>query len=242
MEIRRFFVTSDKFINKEIIIDGQEFWHLSKVLRLKKNYEVVVSLNNGFDYYGTIKEIYKQHAVVEVKKIVEAESETQAKLVLFQALPKKEHLEIILQKAVELGVDKICIFKSQFSQNYEINQERLNTIAKEASKQSGRNKLIEIQYFDEVSLMKDEVKQLDRILVFYENEKTKNLKSISKLQVNKSLGIFIGSEGGFSEEEIKYFEERYQAEMLTLGKRILRCETAAIVAITLLLYELGELG
>ena len=242
MEIRRFFVTSDKFINKEIIIDGQEFWHLSKVLRLKKNYEVVVSLNNGFDYYGTIKEIYKQHAVVEVKKIVEAESETQAKLVLFQALPKKEHLEIILQKAVELGVDKICIFKSQFSQNYEINQERLNTIAKDASKQSGRNKLIEIQYFDEVSLMKDEVKQLDRILVFYENEKTKNLKSISKLQVNKSLGIFIGSEGGFSEEEIKYFEEHHQAETLTLGKRILRCETAAIVAITLLLYELGELG
>lgn len=236
MEHKRFFV--DNITSDKVIISGQEFLHMTKVLRLKIGYEIILCDNSNFDFYAKITNIQKDsaEAVIFDKKINYNETRTQ--VILFQALCKE--FDFIVQKAVELGVTKIVPYISKFTNVKSINHDRLEKIIINASKQCNRAKVMQlnpvISFNDALEYTK---KDLIPSIIFYEACKENIILSIDNRDISK-VGIFIGSEGGFSIEEID-LAKSYNLEVASLGKRILRAETACIVATTLVLNELGEL-
>lgn len=230
-------------INDNIaIITGDDAKHITKVLRYKVDDEIVISDKNGFDYECDIISI-DDDIHLKIKRKFKNETEPSSCIVLYQALPKGDKMDFIIQKAVELGVNKIipimtkyCVSKPD-DKSFEKKLIRYNKIAKEAAKQSGRGiiPVVEniITYETALKNMKDEVS-----LLFYEG----GGKNISELITTKDekINIIIGSEGGFSQEEVKLAED-YDIKIATLGKRILRCETAPIVALSLVLFTTGNI-
>lgn len=237
MEIKRFFVNKNDICNDFVTIIGEEFYHLATVLRHKVGYKIIVCCDDGFDYYATITEITKDKAVAKIEEKVVNKAKTKTDISLFQAVIKSAKLDIVVQKAVELGVKEIFLFYSHNTNETNINIDRLNKISKEASKQCGRAdyvKIGEVLSFDE---MLNKVAEYDNIVMPYEYEDKTNF---SDQKFNKGdYALIIGSEGGFIPEE----EEKVGklgGESVSLGNRILRAETASIVAISLLMYSLGE--
>ena len=142
-----FFIDKNKILEDVINISGEDFNHI-KVLRLKKNDEIIICDGNNRDYFCFIKEIYKDHAELLIKNIKPAETEPKNKIFLFQAMPKQDKLEFIIQKSIELGVNKIipvitdhCDIKKSPSENKIL---RWTKIAKSAAEQSGRGIIPEI--------------------------------------------------------------------------------------------------
>ena len=150
-------------------------------------------------------------------------------------------MDLIVQKTVELGLESVVPFKSQFTNETKFNQTRMDKISKDASKQCGRAKLMKVNSLVDFDTMRDMAFENDIVIMPYENATCGKISRIRNLKQAKSIGIIIGSEGGFSEEEVLKAKKR-GAKIVSLGKRILRCETAAIVASTLVMYEMGELS
>lgn len=238
MEIRRFFADIENFNGKNITIFGDEFLHLKNVLRMKVGYKLIVCLNDGKEYHSTIEKIEKDFAVVKVDNIVEVEQKI-CFVTLFPALLKNNKLDYVIQKGVELGVDEIVPYTSKFSNETKFNLERANRIALEATKQCGRTTLTTVKEpttFDDVV---EKFASFDKVLFPYEDADEVAFKN-AKFDGEK-FAIVIGSEGGFHEDEVKMAKEN-NAQIVTLGKRILRADTASIVSLTLLMNEIGELG
>ena len=164
------------------------------------------------------------------------------KITLYQALPKGDKLDLITQKCTELGIYAIKPFLSKYTNETKFNKERLEKIGMEACKQCGRGKLPLIGNLCSFDEMLEDAKKNDVLIMHYENATIGRISSIRNLKQAKSIGIIIGSEGGFAEEEVKKAKKEAKAKIVSLGNRILRCETAAIVANTLVMYELGELS
>lgn len=235
--LKRFFVNK---IEDEVELCGEEFEHAKNVLRLSVGDEVILLDNSGNEYTAVIRSVEKKRMLLNV---VRSEVGTREALtdvcLLFGYLKNADKNEFIVQKAVELGVKKIGVFSSEFSSAYmNANKlERLNKVAKEAAKQCLRATAPEIVYHD----------CLEKALTFaegYENKlfacefATESKCDLEKLQ--GSTAIVIGSEGGFSRAE----EERANAlgyASVTLGKRILRAETAAVALTSVVMFALGEL-
>ena len=171
------------------------------------------------------------------------QAEPSKDLIVYMALPKSDKLEFIVQKACELGARKLVPFVSEFcvaqkSKKEDNKKSRLAKISAEAAKQCGRSTPMEIGDTLTLKQLMAEMGANDINLFFYEHADMP-LKE-ANLADKQTVGVIIGSEGGFSEKECVQFAEK-GAVTISLGKRILRCETAAVSAITLAMYNMGEM-
>ena len=221
-------------------LSGEEFEHAKNVLRIGVGAEVILLDNSGKEYTAVVSAVEKKQMLLNVVRqelgAREANAET---CLLFGYLKNADKNEFIVQKAVELGVKKIGVFSSQFSSAYmnENKLERLNKVAKEATKQCLRSVAPTLEYFPTLDKALDYGAACDNKLFACEFAERSEI-SLSTLK--NSVAMVIGSEGGFSREEAALAKEKGYA-LISLGKRILRAETAAVCLSSIVMYELGEL-
>ena len=156
-------------------------------------------------------------------------------------MPKGDKADLIVQKAVELGVQDIYFFNSSFVSEAKFNLDRLNKINVEACKQCGRSRKSNIYGLFDFKEILDLFHNFDKVIICYENEKINSIKKELCDFNGESIAIIIGSEGGFSDNEVSLCKN-YGAKSVTLGNRIMRCETASIVTCGIVMYELGEMN
>lgn len=234
----RFFTTN---INENTaIISGDDAKHISRVLRMKQGEEVTVCDMAGFDYKGKLACISPTEVTVDIECKYATFSEPSVKVRLFQAMPKADKFELIAMKAVELGVDEIipvmthrCVSKPD-EKSMRKKLIRFNRITLEAAKQSGRGKVPEVLPLVSFDKALEMMNSSECPILFYENaeDSFKNVLSTHP----KTISILVGSEGGFEPWEVEKAKEQ-GVKILSLGKRILRCETAPLAAISAIMYE-----
>lgn len=222
----------------ELTIVGEDAVHISRVLRMKVQDTLVMSDKNGYDYDCMIDRIGKDTVDLTVLKKYKNESEPALSVTLYQALPKGDKFEFIVQKAVELGVTRIvpvltkrCVSRPD-GKAMTKKVERYNKIAKEAAKQCGRGRIPEVLSLVTYQQAVDQMAQHESGIVFYELGGSRINTILPESCTD--IGIMIGSEGGFSEEEIAMAQQRGIA-IGSLGKLILRCETAPLVAMAIIM-------
>lgn len=234
MEIKRFF-TDEKIVKDKVVVKGAEFYHAYKVLRLKSGFKIILCDGSGYDFYGEIENFQKDGFTVRITDKVKNERENPYTLHLYQACPKKNIAEFIVQKAVELGYNEINFFNSDYTENKDYSLERFEKISKDASKQCQRAYLTKINPITDFDEIIQKIKDYD--IVIYANEREKNKKiNETDLKGKFKIAVIIGSEGGFSTKE----EEKIiasGANSITLGKRILRVDTAFITTTALIDYR-----
>lgn len=240
----KFFVDKNQIIEDKIYLDRENAKHILNVLRCKIGEKIEVSSGDGFDYLCEIEEIKNKEVIVKIIDCFGNESEPKTKITIYQGLPKGEKMELLIQKCVEIGVDKIVPVNTdrtivKLSGKEDKKVDRWNKISESASKQSRRGKIPIIEKIVSFKQAIEICKENDINIIPYEKEKEKSLKSVIKQFKGEKIGVFIGPEGGFSEKEINMAIEN-NILPITLGKRILRTETAGMVATTILLYELEE--
>lgn len=238
-EKRRFFV--DGVAGNEAVIAGEEYTHARTVLRLEPGSELILLDNCGMEYDGIVTEVGKKEMRVHIlgKKRGEREAETSVKL-LFGYLKNADKNEFAVQKATELGVKEIALFTSEYSSAY-VNDnkiERLKKVAQEAAKQCLRSCAPEITYYPNLNAaLRSAEGYENKIFACEFLEKSEvNLRNLSG-----SCALVVGSEGGFTRGEFEAAQS-LGFRGVTLGKRILRAETAAVALTATVMFELGELG
>lgn len=241
--MRRFFVLKENINGNFITIDGGDFSHLKNVLRLKENDKVVCICGDGKHYFCYIEKIELSKAICKIEKIEIAKTSPKTNVVLFQPLLKNENFELVIQKLTELGIKKIIPFESSFavSKWKEEKLARFNKIAVEASKQCGRAEFLEVERQITFKSLLQKIKEFDLVIFAWEkaNENNSLKQILSQNQNLKNIGLIIGSEGGFSENEANSLIEA-GAKPVWLGERILRAETASIAVASVLMYTCGE--
>ena len=240
----KFFVSKESINDHSITLEGDNAKHIGNVLRAKIGDKITVCDGEGRDYECEIEEITKCSVAAKIMDIFSNINEPDVKITLYQGLPKADKMELVIQKCIEIGVDRIVPVKTEHTVvklegKEEKKLQRWNKIAEAAAKQCGRGKIPRVcgvlNFKDAII----EAAGLDSAIIPYEKERDNSLKSFAKEFRGKSIGIFIGPEGGFSEEEINFAKER-GISSVTLGRRILRTETAGLVASVILLYELED--
>jgi 16S rRNA (uracil1498-N3)-methyltransferase len=243
----RFYVPQPRIENGMIRIDGNEVKHIRRVLRLKKGDGIVVFDGLGKEYEGTILDEGPSSVVIRIQNIFPSEKESQLEVTLAQGMLKGEKMDYLIQKATELGVKEIIPFFSSRSVPLLDKSGRLRRhhrwerIAIEASKQCGRGVVPKIEFLQDYPEML-RTASLDSLrIILWEEEGTKLKEVLGKLIEKKEVFFIIGPEGGFSQEEV---EEAIKDGFLpiTLGKRILRAETASLCLLSILQYEQGDIG
>ena len=233
--MRRFYIEQ----NSEIIkIEGEEHNHISSVLRLKVGDKIACFSNDEFDYVYEIVEIQKKFTICKLNEKKLNNSNPNFNLTVFQGLPKGDKLELIIQKLNELGAKNIIPFESEFCiAKFNSNKlERLNKIAIESSKQCGRSKSLVVENAVSFKNMLEKLKEYDTVLFAYENERTVKLKEI---ELKGNIAVVVGSEGGFSKNEVESLLNS-NAQIISLGNRILRTETASIAISSYISLKLGD--
>ena len=243
----KFFVKDNQVKEDRIVIENEDVNHIKNVLRMKKEDELQVCvITEGINYKVKIDSIDKNIICKIIEKIEET-TESNIDITIFQGIPKFEKMELIIQKNTEIGVKKIVPVMMERtvvklnSKDMSKKIERWNKIAEIAAKQSGRDIIPEVSSIIKVNEIPED--EFDAVFVAYENEKENTLKNeLLKLKDKKekyNIAIVIGPEGGISENEITWLEEK-KARFVSLGKRILRTETAGIVMASNILYELED--
>lgn len=252
----KFFVSEENIVGNKIYIDNSEdVKHLSKVLRCKIGDEIVISDGVKWEYLTEILEINRDEVSLKIVDRQCFTSEPDIKVSLFQGIPKGSKMEIVIQKCVEEGIFEITpVFTSRtIVLEHKIKEgknKRWQKISAEAVKQCKRGIIPQIR--DNISF-KDMVKELklrnfDLILCPYEDEEVTTIKEVLRNfknyalendldKKNISVGIIIGPEGGFDLEEVEELKT-IGSKIVTLGKTILRTETAGLVALAMTMYEL----
>ena len=235
-EVKRFFVDA---VGETTGLVGEEFEHAKNVLRTTVGEEVVLLDNSGNEYTAVVASVEKKRMLLHTVRKEVGQREAQSDVcLLFGYLKNADKNEFIVQKAVELGVRKIGVFSSEYSSAYmNANKlERLNKVAREATKQCLRSVAPEIVYCE----------TLEKALAMAEGYQNKlfacefaEKSEVSLATLNGSTAIVIGSEGGFSEAEANNAKNNGFSHV-TLGKRILRAETAAVALTSVVMYALGE--
>jgi len=236
--LKRFFVDN---IGDTCILSGEEFEHAKNVLRLGVGDEVELLDNSGKRYVAVICDVQKRQMTLNVLSVFQGDKEARTKVALaFGYLKNADKNEFIVQKGVELGVQKLVAFSSQYASAYMSNNklERLNKVSKESAKQCLRDIYPAVTYADTLEKVLDDLGEYENKLFaceFAENSEV----DLSSLQ--GSTAIVVGSEGGFSKEEAEIAKAKGFA-LVSLGKRILRAETACVALTSVVMYSLGELG
>ena len=238
----RFFVPSDNFSDSEVKITGEDAFHIARALRMAVGDSVTVCDMHGSEYSCKITKIRDNECTCDILSVSEGKTESPIYISLYMAYPKGDKLEIVTQKAVELGASEIIPYESSRCvkkpkpEKAERENARLLRIAEEAAKQCGRSRLVKISPALSYSEMLTEAKKSDAVLFCYEGDGAKSLKEVlSSLDNIKSLAIIVGSEGGFSLDEAEKAKAS-GAHVVNLGPRILRCETAPSYVLSAISY------
>ena len=240
--MHNFFIKSENLIENTVKIDGNDFFHAKNVLRMKENDKFLVSIDNK-NCLCQITEIFCDYLMAEIIEKDYFDTSLNIDIYLFQGLPKSDKLELIIQKAVELGVKEIIPVQMERSvvkiENNKVKNktERFQAIAESAAKQCKRAFIPSVSTPLTFKQAIEKAKELDLLIVPYENEQgiLSTVQALAKIKKGFKVGVLIGPEGGFSDSEIEL--ARTVGTSISLGKRILRTETASITALSMLMLH-----
>ena len=243
--MQQFFVTADQVQENQIYIEGTDVNHMKNVLRMRPGEKLGISDGNNHHYICQVEKYEDAQAVLTILEEESVDTELPSKIYLFQGLPKGDKMEWIIQKCVELGVHAIVPVATKRAvvkldeKKAQKKVNRWNAIAESAAKQSGRGIVPEVLPVMKWKEALEYARQLDVKMIPYEKaagiNATKQL--IASVSFGQSVGIFIGPEGGFEEAEVEAAKE-IGAVPVTLGRRILRTETAGMTILSILMYHL----
>lgn len=241
----RFFVEESQIYNGTVHIMGSDVNHIKNVLRMRPGEKILVSTGGEKEYHCAVSDFPEGEVLAAVEEVTAADRELPSGIVLFQGLPKGDKMELIIQKAVELGATEIvpvemkrCVVKLD-RKKAEKKAERWQTIALGAAKQSKRMQIptvhMPVTFQQALAMMAES----DVRLMPYENaegmEGTRRI--LESIEPGESIAVLIGPEGGIDEAEVE-MARKAKVEPITLGKRILRTETAGMTVLSILVYLL----
>lgn len=241
--MHQFFVEDCQIGEKYVTITGTDVRHIKQVLRMRPGETIRVSSQTGKNMLCSVTEVADSFVSARIME-ESADTELPARIILFQGMAKGERMETVIEKAVELGVTtivpvatKYCVVRLD-QKKAAAKQKRWQAIAESAAKQSKRSRIPDVEVPVDFATALKMAEELDQILVPYENERgmegTK--EALAGVRPDTSIGVFVGPEGGFAPEEIEALPAT--AELVSLGRRILRTETAAITMLSLLMMQL----
>ena len=240
----RFFVAPEEMTPDFLILTGANADH-AKVLRLKNGEQVLVCDGLGHECLCTISDVSPGQISLVVNSCTESSSEAKVKVSIFMAMPKGDKLEHVIQKATELGAVRIyaypsarCVSKPD-EKSLKKKLERWQKIAASAAEQSGRGCIPQVFVLTSYKEAVLEARKADKAILFYENEQATTLHMSLQNGDYSSISLLTGPEGGYEESEVTMAKES-GVEICTLGKRILRCETAPLCALSAVMYASGE--
>ena len=237
--MQRYFAS---IIDNNVILNKDDIFHITKVMRMKNGENIqVVDQDSHKTYLAVIKSVNPLEVVVQEPILEDVELNKEA--TLFFALAKSDKIDFVIQKATELGASKIVLFQGKRSvvkfsmEDFNRKKERYLNIAKEAAEQCHRQRIPEIEYVGDIKGINNHL--CDVNLFAYELEAGKSTNLAKVVDTAKSISIIIGPEGGFDESEANYLKS-LNFVPVSLGKRILRCETAAVYALSVISYLLDK--
>lgn len=243
-----FFVAPEQIGEQEIRIDGSDVNHIRNVLRMRPGEPLrLCTGEDNRDYYCEITEITNEYVTARILRIEEQGTELSSRLYLFQGLPKGDKMELIIQKAVELGVYEIIPVSTKRAvvkldeKKEESKRKRWNAICESAAKQSKRMRIPKVTGVMSFREALEYGAKLDVKLIPYElaQDMEQTRRIVDGILPGQSVGIFIGPEGGFEESEVGQAREAGFSPV-TLGRRILRTETAGLALLAALMFRLEE--
>lgn len=240
----RFFVQPEEFHNDFMALTGDNAAH-AKVLRLKNGEQVVVCDGKGNECICTVSDVSQGQISLVVNAREESATEPCVFASVYMAFSKGDKLEHVIQKATELGASEIIAFPSARcvskpdDKSLAKKLDRWQKIALSAAQQSGRGRIPAVIVLDSYKSVLDRAKEADISILFYENESATTLQSVLKSHAYHSVSLITGPEGGLEDTEVNMALES-GLKVCTLGKRILRCETAPLCALSAVMYDSGE--
>ena len=240
----RFFVAPEELEHSYIILTGENAQH-AKVLRLKAGEQVLVCGGNGMECLCAVTDVAPGEITLDVLEYRQSETEAKIRVSVYMAFPKADKLEHVIQKATELGAYEIVAFPSARciskpdEKSLKKKLERWQKIAASAAEQSGRGLIPQVLTLPSYKAALERASKADKALFFYENEQATTLKMALSDGVYHTVSLMTGPEGGLEEGEVAQAAAA-GLQVCTLGKRILRCETAPLCALSAVMYDAGE--
>ena len=240
----RFFVPAEDLLNDEIILVGENAAH-AKVLRLKAGEQVLICDGEGKECLCCVKDIASGELTLSVISRQKSVSEANVKVSIYMAFPKGDKLEHVIQKATELGAYEIVTFPSARcvskpdEKSMKKKLERWQKIAASAAEQSGRGRIPEVVVLSSFKDALNRASQADMPIMFYENEHATTLRMALESCPYETVSLLSGPEGGLEDKEVEMAKD-VGLRICTLGRRILRCETAPLCGLSAVMYASGE--
>jgi len=249
--LHRFFVKEENIKNDHVKISGKDYKHISKALRLEVGDKIIACTGDGYDLIVELEKFDSDSLLGKIIRKEKNKNEAFNNITIAQAIPKKRNMELVVKKTTEIGVNKIIPLTTKRTivklkgKKKKKRISRWQRIAEEAAKQSQRGIIPKIEDIYTVNQLKTIRENYDLIFVLWASEQEQSFTELTNvLNTNnqKDIMLLIGPEGGFNKNEIDFLKDELNAVSLTLGPRILRTETAPIVGLSILLYEIGDLG
>ena len=240
----RFFVAPDELKNEFLVLTGENAAH-AKVLRIKCGEKVTVCDGQGKECVCTVSDVSNGQVSLVVSEQMESATEAAVKVSVYMAFAKGDKLEHVIQKATELGAYEIVVFPSSRcvsrpdEKSIAKKLDRWQKISVAAAEQSGRGRIPEVIVLDSYSKTLARARQTDISILFYENERTRTLSAALSEKAYATVSLLTGPEGGLDATEVQQAMDA-GLQVCTLGKRILRCETAPLCALSAVMYDSGE--
>lgn len=245
----RFFLSENAISDGLAVITGPDVKHIGRVLRLEPGAGITLLTGKGTEFEATIREINNREVTCEITGTREVSAESPVRVVLYQGLSKGDKMELVIQKSTELGVARIVPLISERTvvrldeKKAAHRLARWQRVAEEAAKQSRRSVIPQVGRPLEFRAALETISAGTLAVLPWEEEQGTGLRDILRANRDNSgdIAVFIGPEGGFSRNEVELAGSR-GVFPVSLGPRIMRTETAGIVAVSVILYELGDLG
>ena len=240
----RFFVEAQQMLSDVITLTGENAQH-AKVLRLKAGEQVLICDGEGMECLFEVTAMSNNSVDVAVLERREASTEAAVHVSIYMGFPKSDKLEHVIQKATELGACEIVAFPASRSvsrpdeKSLKKKLERWQKIAASAAEQSGRGRIPEVLVLDSYAAALERAAKADKALLFYENERATTLRMALASGSFRTVSLMTGPEGGLEEKEVQQAANA-GLQVCTLGRRILRCETAPLCALSAVMYAAGE--
>lgn len=238
--MKRYFIEKEKFNENLIVLDGVEHNHLKNVMRTRIGEEVVVVTGDGYDYLCMVESIEKNKTFLTLISKNKNQNEPKRKLTVYQAMTKSDNMNLIVQKLTELGATRLVPFENAYitAKDKSGKIDKFQNISNQSIKQCKRACPIHIENTISFKTLLTSLAEHDMVVFANECEKSKSLSMLKFPYEN--IAIIVGSEGGFSEQEIAQLTSLKNVTSVSLGKRILRAETASIVLAGTIMYLQGE--
>lgn len=243
--MQHFFVTPSQVEGERICIEGSDVNHMKNVLRMRPGEAVAISDGDNLKYRCVVEGYEEGRAVLAIQQRMPVDTELPCRIILFQGLPKQDKMELIVQKAVELGASQVVPVATRRSvvkldeKKAAKKLQRWQQIAESAAKQAGRGYIPQVSSVLSYQEALEKAGELDVLLIPYELAEgmEEARKVVASIAQGQSVGIFIGPEGGFEKEEVDAAIHQ-GAKAITLGRRILRTETAGLAILSILMFRL----